>query len=158
TRDVNVLFPGIAAIVLMGFGVLAFARANSRPLSREDSRPRRRLWALIAIGLAGLVLSLGPATPIYRVAYHVFLPLQGLRVPARFGYLPLFSIAILAGYGVAALTQRPRSRAASVAIATLALALVTVEAWQGPVPTVPFTGVPTIYAELDKEAKPLMLV
>jgi hypothetical protein len=104
------------------------------------------------------VLSFGPATPIYRVAYQAFLPLHGLRVPARFGYLPLFSIAILAGYGVASLTRRAPSRAASLAIGTLALALVTIEAWHGPVPTVPFNGVPSIYAVLDHEPKPVLLV
>jgi hypothetical protein len=146
TSDVNTLFPGVAAMMFVGSGVFL------------ASVPRRRFWSLIAIAIGGLVLSLGPATPIYRAAYHVFLPLQGVRVPARFGYLPLFSIAILAGYGVAALTHRARSRALSFAIATLALALVTVEAWHGPVPTVPFTGVPTIYTVLDKEPKPVMLV
>lgn len=154
TSEVNVLFPGLAAIALMGSGLVLATRPDSRLLLL----PRRRLWSLIAIAVIGFVLSLGPATPIYRAFFHVFLPLQGIRVPARFGYLPLFSIAMLAGYGIAAIMQRVRSPTASTALATLAVAFVTVEAWHGPVPTVPFNGVPAIYAVLDKEPKPVLLV
>ena len=149
SRDVDVLFPGIAA--------LSLAVVGAWDGLRQSADARRRTWALLAIAAVGFVLSLGPATPIYRAAFQVILPMQALRVPARFGYLPLFAVAMLAGFGVAAVV-RPRARGAAAAIGVAALAAVTIEAWHGRVPTVPFAGVPRIYAVLDLEPKPVLLV
>ena len=42
---------------------------------------------VVAIGLTGFVLSLGPATPLYGWLYAIFPPMQGLRAAARFGNL-----------------------------------------------------------------------
>jgi hypothetical protein len=147
TRDINVMFPGFLALALALVGIAA-AEVSSRT----------RVGVLVAIALLGLVLSLGPATPIYRIAYTLLLPVQGLRVPARFGYLPLFSIALLAGIGVAAMERRMRHAAAKTALGVACLAGVTAEAWHGPVPTVPFKGVPSIYKMLDAEPQPALLV
>src|SRR5262249_43209637 len=120
----------------------------------------------VAIAIVAVVLSFGPATPIYRIAYYAIVPLQGLRVPARFGYLPTLSIALLAGFGVAELERRAqrhpqrhlRPRARQIAIGAVALLAVTIEAWHGVVPTQPFKGVPRIYARLDAEPQPALLV
>src|SRR5262249_22814087 len=98
TRDINVLFPGVAALVL---AVLGFAVAF-----RGDAASRRRSRSLALLAALAMILSFGPATPIYTAAYHVFVPLQGLRVPARFGYLVLLAVALLAAYGVAAVERR----------------------------------------------------
>ncbi|HEY7285091.1 MAG TPA: hypothetical protein VH497_06605 [Vicinamibacterales bacterium] len=150
TRDIDIFFPGFLALLLAGAGVASAARA--------DTESRTRAAVLIAIALLGFVLSLGPATIVYRLAYSLVLPLQGLRVPARFGYLPLFSIALLAGLGVAALEKRMRSALAKAAVAVVCLAGVTAEAWHGPVQTVPFKGVPAIYKLLDAGPQPALLV
>jgi hypothetical protein len=147
TRDINVFFPGFVALALATIG-LAVSPASSR----------RRCTVLVVLAFVGFVLSLGPATPIYRVAYALVLPLQGLRVPARFAFLPLLSIALLAGIGVAALETRTKTAAGRVVVGLLALAAVTLEAWHGPVPTVPFRGVPSIYRILDREPQPALLV
>ena len=141
TGDVNVFFPGVCA--------LALAIAGVWDAIRIGAAARRRALCLLAFGCIGFVLSLGPATPIYAALYHVFVPLQGLRAAARFGYLLLIAIAILAGFGVAAIERRLPSRAMAIAFGVAALAAVTVEAWQGPVPTLPFTGTPSIYARLS---------
>ena len=58
TRDINVFFPGLVALALAAAGVVFGVR---------DSR--KRVAVLITIAIAGLVLSLGPATIVYRVAY-----------------------------------------------------------------------------------------
>jgi len=147
TRDINIFFPGFLALLLAGVAVI-----------RSEAGSRTRVAVLITIALLGFVLSLGPATPVYRVAYSLVLPLQGLRVPARFGYLPLFSIALLAGFGVAAIERRMRTTAAKAAIGIVCLAGVTAEAWHGPVQTVPFRGVPAIYKLLDADPAPALLV
>ena len=101
----------------------------------ESGATRRRALCLLAAVVAGLVLSLGPATPIYGALYRVFVPLQGLRAAARFGYLLL-----IADRGARRLRRRgdrapPADRGAlAMAFGIAALAAVTVEAWQGPVP------------------------
>ena len=158
TRDIDVLFPGFVALGLGAVGLVATVRA--------DTAARRRSLALLLAGLAGFVFSFGPVTLVYRMAFRALLPLQGLRVPARFGYLPLFAVAILAGLGVAALQRtaaRPSLRigpwrAPFAAVGIIAVAAVTIEAWHGPVTTTPFTGVPAIYSRLDAEPGSALLV
>lgn len=149
TSDVNAFFPGVCALVLASIGCWSAARAGG------DAR--RRALVLVALAVIGVVLSLGPATSIYAMLYRVFVPLQGLRAAARFGFLFLIAIACLAGFGVAAIERRLPSRAAAVAFGVLALAAVTAEAWQGPVRTIPFTGVPPIYARLLDVKTPVLL-
>ncbi len=147
TRDINVLFPGIVAILLSTAGI-----------ALSDRGSRKRIGILVAIMFLGFVLSFGPATAFYRIAYAIVLPLQGLRVPARFGFLVTFAVALLAGLGVAALERRTRQAIARAALGVAAVVAVTAEAWHGPVPTVPFTGVPSIYKLLDAEPQPALLV
>ena len=149
TSDINVFFPGVVAFALAGLGAWDAIRAGG------DSR--RRALMLIAMAITGVVLSLGPLTPVYAVLYRLVVPLQGLRAPARFGYLFLLAVALLAGFGVAAIERRLRSRALAIAFAVVALAAVTAEAWQGPVPTIPFTGTPAIYGALRAAKTPVLL-
>ena len=54
---------------------------------------------LVAIGVTGVVLSLGTATPVYGWLFTVFPPMQGLRAAARFGNLFLLAVAVLGGIG-----------------------------------------------------------
>jgi hypothetical protein len=150
TKDVDVLFPGMVALGLAAGGMWAAVRR------RGDDRRRAITLALVAI--VGGVLSLGPATPLYRWLYVVVVPLQGLRVAARFGYLVLLATAVLAGYGVAAVERRLPTRAAVVLFGAVSLSAVTAEAWHGPVPTTRFDRVPGIYASLDAEKTSALLV
>jgi hypothetical protein len=150
TKDVDVLFPGIVALGLASAGLWLGVRR------RGDDR--RRAITLASIAMAGVVLSLGPATPLYRWLYVLLVPLQGLRVAARFGYLALLAVALLAGYAVAAVERRLTTRAAAVVSGIVLLAAVTAEAWHGPVPTTRFDRVPAIYASLDAAKAPALLV
>jgi hypothetical protein len=149
TNGLNVLFPGIVALVLAGLGVHAAVKAGG------DSR--QRVLTLLGLAVVGIVLSLGPATPIYRVLYDILPPLQGLRAAVRFGYLFLLAVALIAGFGVAAIERRVR-QPASVVFGTLLLGAVTIEAWHGPVRTIPFNGIPDIYSRLDDAKAPVLLV
>ncbi|MFI5177979.1 MAG: hypothetical protein ACHQO8_05435 [Vicinamibacterales bacterium] len=151
TNDVNVMFAGVTALSLAALGLVTMARA--------DSRSRRRLVTVILVALAGIVLSFGPATMIYRWLYAWVPPLRGLRAAARFGYLYLLAVAFLAAYGLAWLQRRVESRRrVAMAIVTGVMVLVGVEAWQGPVRTVPFNGVPPIYSLLAEAPAPVQLV
>lgn len=151
TNDVNVFFAGVGALVLAAIGVAsAFAL---------DSIARRRALTIAVVAAIGVVLSLGPSTAIYRWLYSWLLPLRGLRAAARFGYLYLLAVALFAAWGVAALERRWSSRPrVALGVIVAALAVVTVEAWQGPVRVEPFTRVPAIYSIVADAPDPVRLV
>jgi hypothetical protein len=147
TKDVSVFFAGFTALALAALG-LAFS-------SGQASRPRRTL--AVALAIVGVVLSLGPATSVFRVAYEWLVPLQGLRAAARFGYLYLIAVAMLAAYGLVWIEHRwspPRTRRV---VAAVAVALVTAEAWTAPIQTTAFEGVPPIYRQLATMPEPVLL-
>jgi hypothetical protein len=90
----------------------------------------------VALGLAvvGVVLSFGPATPVYEVFYRVVPFASSVRAASRFGVLWLSGLAVLAAFGTAALARRwPRVATVS---SVAAVAAVNVEAFRGPVPYV----------------------
>jgi hypothetical protein len=147
--DVNVFFAGFTALGLAVVGAWC---------ARTDRACRRQVGVLIVIAGIGSLLSLGPATAIYRWLYEWLPPLQGLRAAARFGFLYLTAIAFAAGFGVAFLQRRLVSRRAGAAVAAVALTLVTIEALHAPIRTEPFAGIPAIYSLLADTDEPVSLV
>ena len=108
------LFPGLAALVLAAIGV---ARRPSRTAI---------LYALTA--LVAIVYSFGTNNPAYAFAIAHVTPMQGFRATARFGMFAGFAIAVLAGFGVQALVQRPGLPAwVRYAIVPVAIALIALE-------------------------------
>jgi len=123
--------------------VLAVIGLAARPVWR-DARTRMAL----AIGAAGVALSFGPALPGYRHLYDWLPLLQGVRGAARFGFLALVSVAILAGFGLAALRARWGRRRWWPALAAAAIVAANVEAARAPIAFRPFDGIPRIYQSL----------
>jgi hypothetical protein len=144
TDPIDSFFPGV---VVLALAVMAIWMG----LRRGDRLMRGRVMMLIAIAVAGIVLSLGTATPVYGWLYRVFPPMQGLRAAARFGNLFLLAVAALGGLGLALL--RPRW-----IVAVAAIALVNVEALRAPFVYRPFTGIPGVYKLLATEPGPVVLV
>ena len=72
------------------------------------SRLRHRLVPfLLLLAGAGLLLAMGPATILHRLAYD-FLPLfRSTRAPARAGFLFAFAVAALSGLALTRMHQRP---------------------------------------------------
>ncbi len=127
------LFPGCIALTLAVIAI--FSRRNSA-----------RIRMVVAIGILGVALSLGTSLPGYHLLHELLPLLSGLRNVARWGWLALATIAMLAGFGVAAL-ERSRwswTRGAMIAIAVL----VTIEALRTPVGYTRFDGIPRIYDRL----------
>jgi len=102
---VDALYPGLVALILAVAGVVA-------------GRGRTR-WLYFALLLGSFVLSLGPRLHLapgrdagwgislpYAWLYAVVPGLKALRAPARFDALVMLALAVLAGYGVAALARR----------------------------------------------------
>lgn len=74
------------------------------PDSAERVRHDPRVWFFGALALLALMLALGKYTPLYQLVYR--LPVFGsVRAPARFMVLVVFSIAVLAGFGLESLRQ-----------------------------------------------------
>lgn len=133
------LFPGVAATTLA-------LCALAQPAMRRD--PRIRI--VMAFGLVGFLFSFGPALPGYAWL-HAYVPgLQGIRAAARWGFLTLIAVAVLAGYGAAAIESRLKSSAARVVMMALA-GVVTVEALRAPMSFSTFAGIPAIYSRLAAE-------
>lgn len=113
------LFPGVVALGLAGIALC----------TRERVAPRGVRRMLASVGVAGFVMSLGQATPVYGWAYRLLPPLQGMRAVERFGILVVFAVAALAGLGLARLRrQLPRWRNP---VAVAVLAFVTLESFVG---------------------------
>jgi hypothetical protein len=89
------LFPGLSALLLA-------AIALTTGVAVSDRRARMA----VAFGIVGLALSFGPTLPGYAMLYHTIPLLQGIRNAARFGYLVILAVAILAGFGLAAIRRR----------------------------------------------------
>lgn len=97
------LFPGLAAVILAGSGMLA-------------ARLPLKIF-LVLLLVFSLVLALGPRLYLaprqgtelilpYRWLYEVFSPLRALRAPVRFDALINFALAGLAGIGAAGWSER----------------------------------------------------
>jgi PA14 domain len=131
------LFPGTIALTLAAVAVVSLKVFT-------DARARMCL----AFGVCGVVLSFGPAiVPGYEFFYRTVPILQGVRTTARFGYLGLVAIAVLAGYGVAILRQQlTHQRVANIAMSLAVVALVFVEPLAIPIWYARFDGIPSIYS------------
>ncbi len=94
-RRRDFLFPGLTlpALALLGLIVLVTRR-------RETERPRTTAVCYVLIFSAGVVLSLGPQTPVYSFLHEHIVFFRGLRALSRFALLPLLSLSLLAGYGL----------------------------------------------------------
>ncbi len=98
----DALFPGLAALILAAWGLIR-GRGHTR-------------WPYAGLLLAAFCLSLGPRLYLvpgqaagldlplpYAWLYVVVPGFKGLRAPVRFDALVMLALAVLSGYGVAAL-------------------------------------------------------
>jgi hypothetical protein len=131
----EVLFPGATAVAL---SVVAVA------LTRGGLQGARVRMCL-AIAVVGFVMSLGPQTPVYGWAYRAFPPMEGLRAAARFGYLVLLAVALLAGLGLAAMRTRWGGRPWMPVAAAALIVVANLEALHVPIRYREYHGIPEIY-------------
>jgi hypothetical protein len=111
------LFPGFVAVALALVGV--WPRNPQVPKSSNPQILKSQTLAYALGLLLAFDVSLGFNGFSYRVLYDYVIPFRALRVPARMGLMVGFSLAVLAGYGVARLAGRmpsPSARRALVAV------------------------------------------
>jgi hypothetical protein len=87
----DTLFPGL---VLLALGITGLASA-----------PRRYRWVALTASVVAIVVSLGPATGLYRFLHEQLVLLRGVRALSRFSLVPVLALSVLAGL---ALAQRRR--------------------------------------------------
>jgi hypothetical protein len=119
-------FLGLVPLALVVLGTATFlSRSAPTPAASRRNGILYVVWTVAAILLSGgptlrLWGSLeGPsiAGP-FGILFRYLPPFQGTRIPARFGYLAVLGMAVLAGFGVAWLLRRvrqPRLRTAAAA-------------------------------------------
>lgn len=130
------LFPGAIALALAALAIL-------RGRAVKDARARMCL----AFGICGAVLSLGPAVaPGYELLYST-VPLVGaVRVSGRFGYLAIVAVAVLAGFGVAAVRRWVSApRAVAIAVPLAIVLAVIIEPIAAPISYTLPEKLPSIY-------------
>jgi len=154
------LFPGFAFILFSVIGTLALIRNKKFVLSRINNTQSSITnettllddWRLIlVVGIAGIVLCLGPAirVPIgpngslvplpYLLLYKYVPAVQGLRVPARLITASVLCGALLAGLGFDYFRHRIRIPCKSL----LALSLIIFSFLEGLVHNQQMTSIPT---------------
>jgi len=138
--DRTSLFPGFTGIALTGVTIAS-------GLAFRDSRARM----ILAFGVVGFALSLGPALPGYAWLHEHVALLQGIRAAARWGLLVIVAVAMLAGFGVAHLHARWKDRSWWPALTVALVGLVTVEAMRAPLALVRFDGIAKVHARLTRD-------
>ena len=126
------LFPGFVVVTLAIVGLLGARRRPELPLA---------IAMALLIGL-GVILSLGPEGGgwVYAAIHdHVF-GFQAIRVPARFGVLVAFGLAVLSGFGMRNLagegTASPGSQRFGRLLSGMLLSLTLFEYLHAPLPSV----------------------
>lgn len=139
-------FPGIAAVMLAGIALM------TRPF-RAD--PRLRMCAVAAAGC--LMVSMAGRAAFYPALHERIPMLQAVRVQAHLGQLVLIMIAVLAGFGVAAMARRwSASRWWRLAAVGLVV-VVNAETMRAPIGFVWFDRVPPAYDALIQERRAVVV-
>ncbi|MGQ0736108.1 MAG: hypothetical protein ACT4QD_20960 [Acidobacteriota bacterium] len=133
------LFPGLTASALAAMTVI----------SGVALRDRRARMAL-AFSVVGFALSFGANLPGYAWLHEHVPLLQGIRAAARWGFLALTGIGILAGFGVSWLQNRVGRTSVWPAIAIGLVGLVTLEALRAPLSLRRFDGLASVHRRLAR--------
>jgi len=138
-------------------GVPATSAVYGTMLARFGAGERKLFPGVLAVALA--IVALWPPISVVRLAYLVgllfafnsslgyggvgygwlydhIMPYHGIRVPARWGVMAGFALAVLSGFGLDRLTSRLRSRAARTSLVIVACGLALAEYRQSAVPLV----------------------
>ena len=153
------LFPGLTAIALALVALWPRRHDDTETNTRQGFVPawfrgysRTPVFAYALGLLVALDVSLGTNGVTYRFWYDYFLPFRALRAPARMGMIVGFSIAVLAGFGVARVTARLASRRTRRIVVAAIAALVLIESASRPLPLQPIPrGVPDVYADVVRD-------
>jgi hypothetical protein len=132
------LFPGLVAVTLAALALWP---------------PWSAVRAAYALGLGfAVTLTLGFNTPTYRFLYAYAPPFRALRIPTLAVILVGFSLAVLAGFGIARMFARIKAPGARAALALVCGVAALVEGCSTPVHLTKIPDAPpAIYADLLRD-------
>jgi hypothetical protein len=162
--DERRLFPGFVAIALAIIALLPAWNDDPKTPNAKTRNATNRLFR--GFGFRGFVprlaytlglvlaldVSLGFNGITYRVLYDYFLPFRALRIPARMGVFVGFSLAVLAGYGMARLAGGIESLTKRRVLFIAASILMLVEYASRPIELATIqTSAPGVYADIVRD-------
>ena len=131
-------------------GVIALGLVACALVFRETRRdPRVRMSLVAAIGC--IAVSLAPRLPFYPLLHRAIPMFWIVRVQSHIAQIVLLMVAIVAGYGVAAIQRRISNPRMWAAAASVLFVLVNVEVLRAPVGWARFNGIPPAYDALITE-------
>ncbi len=160
----------LAACAALVAAAVVCAGLPSRAPSEESRRALPFAWMgawALAVSFGGRITVLGSdlfahhayeaAFTPFRTLYRILPPFRGIREPGRCGIFALFALAILAGFGVKALSRRIRPRALAVGACAALLVVLNLELVPEPFPFRPVPSgrdAPPTYRWLKTAAAP----
>jgi len=152
------LFPGILAVLLAIIGFIYGLKKNRRKIPFIQTPVH--FYSIML--LLSFLFTFGPKGP-YILLYKYVPGFRGLRVASRFHILVIFSLAVLAAFGIKAiLSPLPRlKRRMSLVIITPFMLLILVEYLSIPIPwiTIPAKrDIPEVYKWLSAKKEDFALV
>lgn len=81
------LYPGVVVLCMAGVGIV-----------RHGDRRWTAFWAVTAV--VGVLMALGPSTPVFPLLYHVLPPLKAVRYPEKFLWLTALAISVVSARGL----------------------------------------------------------
>jgi hypothetical protein len=135
------LFPGALALALSAVGVTRLTRQRA---------------TLLAVGVVGLIISLGVTTPLYDLLRAVAFPYRGLRAPARASILVFLAVGGLAAVGWSRIEETLPRWARRAAVAVGAAMLLEYATVIGPWLTLP-SPPPAVYRWLAAEPRSVVV-
>ena len=142
SRSSDANFPGLVVTGLAVFGLMG---ASGRS-------PRARMWLAVVAG--SVMLSALPRLPGFAWLHEHVPALGAIRCYSRAGQMALVGMAVLAGYGMAAILSRGGRASAlrhPLVLAIALLAAINLEALRAPLWYRDFPGVPAVYDVLRDE-------
>jgi hypothetical protein len=136
-RSHTAAFPGVVGLALA-------AAALAAPETRRDVRVRMCLIAALGCAIVGML----PAAPFYPVLHRTIPLFQAVREGSHIAQIVVMLLAVVAGFGAAAVGRRWSNRRTWPAAAVALCVAVNVEALRAPLGYQPFEGIPAIYDEL----------
>lgn len=166
------LFPGITVIILVFYGLFSLCRLKINDQSKialiKISNRTQDIYVIIL--LAAFILTLG--TPLhffghvlnidlpYRYLWEYFPGFKSMRVPSRFGFIVMFSLSVLAAYGLSRLIES-RSKVKKNIISIIFILLIICESLYIPLfnGTMPIGNeIPEVYQWLANETDDFAIV
>lgn len=161
----QILFIGILPMLLAASTLPLLLKRT--PAEMQESPILKAFWLLLGVSV---ILSFGPtltlfyhAIPLpYRYLYDYLPGFKSMRVPARFGIIAAFCVAMLAAFAIARLESRVKNRGILTGLRLMLAAGILLEYWSAPHVVTPYAGrfdqIPPVYRWISQQSADMRLI